>query len=32
MGWENYSEGHTDVLVPWKSIIPYLKSKKIVTK
>ena len=28
----SYSEGHTDVLVPWKSIMPYLKSKKIVAK
>ena len=28
----SYSEGHTDVLVPWKSIMPYLKSKKIVMK
>jgi hypothetical protein len=28
----SYSEGHTDVLVSWKSIMPYLKSKKIVMK
>ena len=28
----SYSEGHTDVLVPWKTIMPYLKSKKIVMK
>ena len=28
----SYSEGHTDVLVPWKSIMPYLKSKKIEMK
>ena len=28
----SYSEGHTDVLVPWKSIMPYLKSTEIVTK
>jgi hypothetical protein len=28
----SYSEGHTDVLVPWKSIMPYLKSQDIVAK
>ncbi len=28
----SYSEGHTDVLVPWKSIMPYLKSTDIVAK
>lgn len=28
----SYSEGHTDVLVPWKSIMPYLKATDIVAK
>jgi hypothetical protein len=28
----SYSEGHTDVLLPWKSIMPYLKSPDIVAK
>jgi hypothetical protein len=28
----SYSEGHTDVLVPWKSIMPYLKSQDIVAR
>ena len=27
---DSYSEGHTDVLVPWKSLAPYLKSKDII--
>ena len=25
----SYSEGHTDVLVPWKDLFPFLKSKNI---